>query len=367
MYTQLPDDIRTEHPYYMYEEIRLQPPAIERALQIVAEQGAPVVAAVMRARRVYVTGCGTSFHAAQVGAWMLRAFTRGRVDARAVQAFEFGQYEAGLRPDDLLIAVSHSGGKSMTVSAVRRAQTAGMESVAVTGFPESAIGNATRMVLPTGYAEERSWAHTISYTAAVTTLAGVANDGADQQERLDLSPLSTLVSDVLNLEEAMHRLAAGAVRAHAEHGQLRVVLTGAGANAVTATEGVLKLLETSYVAAEHFELEEMLHGPLAAVTPHTLVFMLVPPGPSTERARELVSALEALQVVPVVLCGEENAERFDAAHRLVIPDVPEIISAIPYVVPLQLFSYFLAVGMGSNPDLLHRYDEKYRIARGRYS
>jgi glucosamine--fructose-6-phosphate aminotransferase (isomerizing) len=315
---------------------------------------------------VFLTGCGTSFHAAQGGSWFLQTFSRGTIDARAVEAYELATYFPSLRPDDVVVGVSHSGTTTMTVRALERAEQNGAETVVITGFPDRASGTAARHVLPTGYNAERSWAHTASYTAALTTLAALANTLADAEERLDLSPLPEVMRDALQLEEMAHRVAANAVLLERYREPAGIVLVGGGPNEVTAREGVLKLLETSYVQASAFELEEMLHGPLAAVSEGTLLIIVAPPGRSTERAVQLARAAHELETVPLVLVGNENAEAFDDAHRLVMSDVPEVLSPIPAIVPLQLFSYFLAVGKGINPDLLHRDDERYLAARAQY-
>jgi glucosamine--fructose-6-phosphate aminotransferase (isomerizing) len=163
-----------------------------------------------------------------------------------------------------------------------------------------------------------------------------------------------------------HRLAASAIVTERYREPAEMVLVGGGPNAATASEAVLKLLETSYARATAVELEEMLHGPLAAVTPESLVIVIAPAGRSLDRAIELTRALSALEVAPIVLTDEGHADSFDEHHRLLLPDVPETISPIPFVVPLQLFAYYLAVGRGANPDLLHRDDERYLAARGQY-
>ncbi|MBV9282866.1 MAG: SIS domain-containing protein [Chloroflexi bacterium] len=366
MYDNLPADVRTRHPFHMYDEIKAQPDAVARSLRLVEERGAGAVALLARARRVWVTGCGTSFHAACLGAWSLQAFSRGKVDARAVEAYELVTYQPGLRPDDVLLAVTHSGTTAMTLRALERAHRCGLETVVVTGFPQSPAGRAARQVVPTGYAEERSWAHTASYTAALATLAALANALAEPEERLDLSPLPAAVTEALQLEEMVHRLAAGAILAERYREPTQVIVVGGGLNAVTAREATLKLLETAYIPATAWELEEMLHGPLAAVGPDTLLILAAPTGSSTPRALDLVRAAREIGSTSVVLAGEENAGAFEHAHRLVLPDVPEVLSPIPCVVPLQLFSYFLAVGKDVNPDLLHRDDERYRRARAQY-
>lgn len=367
MYAELPVDRRSAHPYHMYDEIKEQPRAVAASFDIVREQGADVGALLARARRIILAGSGTSLHVAQVGAWGLRAFSGDRVDALAVQSYELVTYGPRLRPDDVLVAVTHSGGSTMTNRGIQRAREAGAETVVITGFPDSPAGLAAAHVLPTGYAEEHSWAHTASYTAAVTALLALANGLAGPEERLDFSPLSDVVHEALQLEEMIHRIAASAILMERYHEPSAVVVVGAGVNAYSAHEAVLKLLETSYVHAGAFELEQMLHGPLAAITPDTLVIVLAPAGKETLRAAELVRALQAIGVTPVVLCSDQNAETFGEAHRLLLPELPEVLSPIPYIVPLQLFSYFLAVGKGANPDLLHREDERYRDARAQYA
>lgn len=366
MYGQLPDDMRDHHPYHMIDEIKAQPDAVARAISITQRDSGDVVRILGAARRVFLTGCGTSFNAARCGAWFLRGFSRGKIDARAVEAYELATYFPGLRPDDVIVALSHAGSTTMTMAALEGGRRAGCETVLITGFPDAAGGRVARYVLPNGYAEEHSWAHTASYTASLATLAVIANGLAVPEERLDLLPLSMVITEALALEGIAHRLAISVIEAEGRIGPADVVVTGAGPNAFTASEIALKLQETSFTRANSAELEEMLHGPLAAATPDTLLIVIAPGERSTDRALDVTRAATTIGMTPVVLCAEGNAERFEHAHRLVLPDVPEIISPIPFVVPLQLFAYYLAAGKGINPDLLHRDDERYRAARAQY-
>lgn len=366
MYSELPADIRDRHPYHMYEEIKAQPAAVARSLALAERGGSAICDVVAMARRVFVTGCGTSFHAAQVGASMLQAWSAGAIDARAIQAYELVTYFSGLSDHDAVLALSHSGATTMSIRALEQANEQGAATVAITGFPESKIAAAAGLVLQTGYGDERSWAHTISYTAALASLAGLANQLAEPSRRLDLAALPDVMAETLQLEEICHRLAGGVITAARYREPAGTVIVGGGPNAATAREGVLKLLETSYGWATGWELEQMLHGPLAATTAETLFIILAPPGRSTDRAVQLVRAIDVIGATPIVLVGSENADRFEETHRLLLPDTPEVLSPLLYVVPLQLFSYFLAVGHGRNPDLIHRDDETYRAASAAY-
>lgn len=367
MYSSLPRDVRSKHPYHMYEEIRAQPAVVARSLALAARDGGAVVDALRAARRIVLTGCGTSLHAAHCGSWMLRLLSRGALDVRAVGAFDLATYFEGLSAEDAIVGVTHSGETTMTLRALDRARSAGAATIVVTGFPERLEGSGASLVIGTGFPEERSWAHTASYLAALTTLAALAAALAHPDERLDLNPLPEVVGEALQLEEMAHRMAASTILMERYREPGRIVVVGGGPNEVTAREAVLKLLETSYVDAEAYELEYALHGPLAAVTPHDLFIVVAPDGAATDRAVELVGALGEIGVIPIVLAGSEGIGRFEDSHRLLLPDVPEALSSIPAVVPLQLFSYYLAVGKGTNPDLLRRDDERYRAARGKYA
>ena len=366
MYT-APNETRDAHPYFMYDEIRGQAASVERSLVRVREFGVEPSRLLARARRIFLVGSGTSLHAAEAGAWFFRMFSRGRIDAQVLQSFEFVTYLGGLRPDDVVLAVSHSGTSHMTIRALERARRSGVETIHITGLAESEAARAAQHILPTGFDEEHSWAHTASYTAALTTLAALANNLSGAEEQLDLSPLPAVVTEALEIEEMAHRLAANIVVSGRDGDEPSIVLIGGGPNAVTAREGQLKLLETCYVQPLALELEQALHGPLAAVNSESLVILVAPNGPSTGRAAELSRALARLNVHPVVFCGSDNADSFSEAHRFVLPDVPEVISPIPYVVPLQLFSYFLSIGRGINPDLIHRDDKRQRAARAEYA
>src|SRR5258708_24901271 len=127
-------------------ERRLRPTDEECRLR--AQLGARLAAA----RRVYLTGCGTAFHAALVGRAFLRDFSDGRIDARAVQAYELAHYERpGFGPDDALVVLSHSGKPSATNEALGRARAAGAFCLTITGDRESPAAHAAQAVLDTGY------------------------------------------------------------------------------------------------------------------------------------------------------------------------------------------------------------------------
>jgi glutamine---fructose-6-phosphate transaminase (isomerizing) len=350
MNTPASDAIRSAHPYHIYDDIMAQPSIVARSIELALEHGAPTVLAVARARRVFVLGTGTSLHAAQAGAFMLQTFSRGKIDARAVESFEFAAYARGLRPDDLAVAVSHSGETTATRTALERARRAGMDTVALTGFPDSSVARVATHILPASETLQ-PLAGFSGYASSLASFAALSNDLADPAERLDLRPLPDAVQDALVLSEVAHRIAATLLVAEQTADPPRIVVVGGGPNLPTALQAQLMLLVARYFHVSAYQLEYALHGPLAAMEPDALLIVIAPPGPSVERAIDLVRAAHSAGVTPVVLIGEEHVESFEDCHRALLPSgVPDVLSPLTAIVPLQFLAYFLAVGHGLNPD-----------------
>jgi fructoselysine-6-P-deglycase FrlB-like protein len=260
------------------------------------------------AERVLLTGCGTSFHAAQTG-------------GEAVQALELV-----LRPEreaDLLVCVSHEGTTPMTLEAAR-AWNGPMW--LVTGAPESPLAALADEVVVCAPEIEQSWCHTASYTAAVAALAALGGE--------DVSWLPGAVADAL----ACERLPVSG------HGRFAVV--GAGRDWPTAQEAVLKLREGVHLAAEPWETEQLLHGYLAAIDEDVRVFVLEGEGRAAERARDAVAALREI-----------------GADTTLVPTRHPVVD----IVPFQLLTVDLAAARGVDPDPIRRDDPRWERARAAYA
>ena len=362
---------RSGHPFWMYEELQATPDALERALAPDAAADAhrdAVAARLASCARVYLTGCGTAFHAALAGAALLRDLAGyPSLPAQAVQAFELVHYERpGPGPDDALIALSHSGKPTATRAAIERARAAGAYCLTITGDPTSPAAQSADAVLDEGYAEVKSFAYTISYSLMLGLLADLAlRVGA---ARGSPSPLAAQV----RASPALHREALqldAPIRALAERlrARERWIFAGAGGNYATALEAGLKMQETNYTAATGMQVEEVLHGPVATLGDAVLV-AIAPPGPSRTRALDLLRAARTLGGATVALGAAGDPDLPGLADTfLPLPDCPEPLSPAPYHVPVHLLSYWLAVARGHNPDLMRREDPRYLQARQGYT
>ena len=253
-----------------------------------------------------LTGCGTSFHAAQTG-------------GRALQALELAldQPEA-----DVLVAVSHEGDTALTLEAVQEFD--GQRWV-VTAKPDSPIAHACDEVVVATPEVEESWCHTASYTCAVAAIAALRGE--------EIGWLPDAVQNVLDGD----RYPASAHE--------RWLVAGAGRDWPTAQEVALKLREGCFVACEAYETEQLLHGYLAAVDESVRCFVLEGTGRAAERALDAVRGLEEL-----------------GCDVKLVPTVHPVVD----IVRFHLLVLDLAEARGVSPDRIRRDDPRWARAAARH-
>ena len=338
----------------LYRSIHAQPEAIRTLL---ADWDGPTQAAERLAKsgRILLSGIGTSFHAATVGEYLLRL---AGADAWAVRSFEFVHYPRPLRTDDGVIIISHRGSKLHGNLAVQRAVEAGVTTVGITGKNSKMQGPGT--VIET-VEQEISATHSISYTSTLTRLGQIAarlaaiNGLTEQARRIEdgLARIPALIEDMLAREDAVRLIAQEAV-AH----QRRLYFVGAGPNAYTGPEGALKAKEATYVTAEGFELEQAIHGPQVAFETEDVVIPISVRGGAQTRMTDFLLAMSEIGS-RIWLVGdipdEAVSELFsrEGWSRFAIgdyADLPEELTPLLTVVPLQLLAEFLATARGTNAD-----------------
>ncbi|HZU14407.1 MAG TPA: SIS domain-containing protein [Chloroflexota bacterium] len=339
------------------ETIHQQPALLSSVLERSDDTISSVADALAPAQRVFLSGTGTNSHAAVVGEHLLRS---AGLDAYATTNFDFVTYPRRLRPDDAVIILTHTGTTRFGRAALERADGAGVLTIAVTGEGSPLPHRGMRLEVAPA---ERSDTYTGSYTATLLALAMLAA-ATGQRLGQDMSALEAalprvpeIVSDILAREDAL-RPAADRLNARG-----RMVLAGAGPNAVTAREGALKVKESSYLTAEGFELETLLHGGLQAVNEGDLAVLIAADGPAVGRVRDAAGALLTIGADLLLIADERVAGALpDEAGIFTYRAVPETLSPIPATVPLQLLAAFAAERRGTNPDNF-RYDEpRYREA-----
>jgi glucosamine--fructose-6-phosphate aminotransferase (isomerizing) len=338
----------------MHDAILAQPEAFTRAVGRNEERIEGFAAEVAGSRRLFLAGLGTSHHAALVGEHLVRLYGGG-LDARAVSSFDLALYGPELGEGDCVVAVSHRGSKRYTALALELAREAGFRTALVTGEGGSGGGSADAVFETV--AQERSSAHTVSYTSAVGVLAALADGIGRHRTGAQTLPDGLLLEEIpaalrvsLGTEDAARNLA----REHA--GRRRIWLVGGGPSAVTAREVALKIKETSYLQAEGMPTETMLHGPFQCVEADDLFVLVAPSDAARERTLE-VAELAGEIGASVVIVGDDPGP-----GGMTVPEVPEPFSALTCLVPLQFFAYHLALARGTNPDSFRAEDPRFARA-----
>lgn len=356
---------RKAHPYYLYEAIQAQPALIEQVLskREVIERAADAIA---EKQRITFVGIGTSLHAALIAESWTRALTGGRMLALAEQSFELVHHPIAFSRTDAVIVITHTGTTTRSIEALRLARAAGALTAAITGEVSGDRARGADFHIET-CEQEASFAYTKSYTTALAAIALLLVRIAQRRSllananaRREIEQIPLLMRAALALEPEVRELARRAASFS------RIALFGSGTGWATVREAALKVKESSYVAAEGFETEEVLHGPFSELDSRAAIVGLVTGNRSDERARQILRAAGELKMLRVAVTTAAANHDISAEHVLVVPELPEWLAAFVHLVPLQLLTYFVALERGLNPDTGRQDQAAHAAAKKHY-
>lgn len=341
---------RSAHPYFLYDAIQAQPALVARVLATCGPVTDRASAAAAGKEGIVFVGIGTSLHAAQVAERSLRHLTAGRVRALAEQPFELAHYPLALGPSDAVVVITHTGTTSYSVEALRAARAAGALAIAITGENTGAAMKAAEFLVTT-CEQEVCFAYTKSYTTALAALAMLAIGVAGARGVLCEATAATALGRIPDLMRQALRCESQVKQvARQVAARDRLVFFGAGPNWATASEVALKIKESSYIAAEGFETEQLLHGPFSEIDSRAAMVGLLAGGPADERARTILRAAGELNMLRVAITVPAANHDIAAEHVVEVPAVEEWLSPFIHLIPLQLLTYFIALERGINPD-----------------
>jgi len=350
------------YPHFMLKEIHEQPLAVANTARGRADAEAGTVslpeanlsdALLARVSRVVLVACGTSYHAALVGRFMIERLAG--IAAEVDIGSEFRYRGAILGPDSLVVAISQSGETADTLGAAKAARLRGAPVLAITNVVGSALARETDGVLYTHAGPEIGVASSKTFTATLTAcyLLGLhlgLRRGfltqRDAQKRLaDLAEVPALIERALGVEPAV-RAIAGEVGAHQNF-----LYLGRGLHFPIALEGALKLKEITYAHAEGYPAGEMKHGPIALIDEQMPVVALVPRDASYDRMVANLEEVRARDGRILAVCDAGDTEIARRADWVIpIPAAAELLAPLVSVVPLQLLAYHMAVLRGCDVD-----------------
>jgi glutamine---fructose-6-phosphate transaminase (isomerizing) len=358
----MPDAIELGgHAHYMLKEIREQPGTVRdssrgrfRRAEGTAQFGGLNLSArqLRRVRRVVFAACGTSWHAALVGEYLIERLAHLPVEVE--YASEFRYRNAPLDDRTLVFVMSQSGETADTLGALREAKRRGHPTLAICNTVGSTIAREADGGVYLHAGPEVGVASTKAFSAQVTVLTLLAlylgrlrhlsfAEGLEVIDAIEAVPaaLERVFAEEAVIGEAAARLAPARSALYLGRDLLFPV----------ALEGALKLKEISYLHAEGYPTAEMKHGPIALVDPDTPCVFVAPRGPLHAKTLGNVEEVRA-RGGPIIAVGTEYDEALASLCTafLPIPHVPEVVQPLVSVVPLQLLAYHVALLRGCDID-----------------
>jgi len=352
---------RGGYAHFMLKEICEQPESIRNVLRghLLEEEGAARLGGLnlsdeelLGINRIVITACGTSWHAALVGEYMLEEIARIPVEVE--YASEFRYRSPILDGHTLVIVISQSGETADTLAALREAKRRGARTLGLVNVVGSTIAREVDGGIYLHAGPEIGVASTKAFTSQIVALAlftlylGRRRSLSVLQGREIVQALQRLpeqVETVLAKQPEIEALAERFTRA------MNVLYLGRGFNFPVALEGALKLKEISYIHAEGYPAAEMKHGPIALIDELMPVVFIAPQDAVYAKIMSNIEEVRARggRVVAVVTEGE-TAIRKLADHAFEIPKTLDMLTPVLASVPLQLFAYHIAVRRGCNVD-----------------
>jgi len=349
---------KSGYPHFVLKEIHEQPQAVRSALAGRIVDGAALLPELAdldlsRVRRVYLAACGTSYYACLVAKYAWEEWLQ--IPVETVIASEFRYAPPPLDDSVLFVAVSQSGETADTRAALEYAHEADTQTVAITNVVDSALTLTATAVIYLQVGPEIGVVATKTFTGQLAVLYtmglyAAARRGTLPAERTQemigaLEEMPALIARALARPEQVQRIAAACV--NVDH----LLFIGRGVGYPTALEGALKLKEISYIHAEGYPAGELKHGPIALVEPGMLMLSLVTQSKTYDKVVTNVQEVKARQARVVAIATEGDAAIDQHADEVIfVPPVPELLSPMVNVIPMQLLAYYAAVERGCDVD-----------------
>ena len=348
--------------HFMLKEIYEQPRAIRDTLlgrvsqetgQIFLDEMEITDEEFRACRRLHLVACGTSWHAALIGKFLIERLARLPVEVDI--ASEFRYRDPILEKNDLVMVISQSGETADTLAAQREARARGIKTIAVCNVVGSMMTREAHGVIYTHAGPEIGVASTKAFTAQIAALflqalrLGLLRGALTPEESKEyvkgLLHIPNQIEQVLSRDSQIEEIAKDYFRAP------DFLYLGRGINYPIALEGALKLKEISYIHAEGYPAGEMKHGPIALIDRNLPVVALLFGGGLYEKMMANISEARARDGAIIAITDEGNEDVPHHADRTItVPRTLDLLTPILSIIPLQLLAYHIALRRGCDVD-----------------
>ena len=349
------------YPHFMLKEIMEQPESVKNSMRgrLLFDEGTAklgglreVIDRLVNSKRILISACGTSWHAALEGEYMLEQFAR--IPTEVEYASEFRYRNPVINKDDTVFVISQSGETADTLAAMREAKNRGALVLGICNVVGSTIARESDAGVYIHAGPEIGVASTKAFTSQLVVLALItllisrkktlsATEGKEIAE--ELQKLPSKIEKILKLNDDIEKIAEEFKDAH------NFLYLGRGYHFPVALEGALKLKEISYIHAEGYPAAEMKHGPIALIDENMPVVFIAPKDSTYDKIMSNIEEVRARGGRIIAVASNNDGEIDNLVdYSIKIPDTVEMLRPILSSIPLQLLAYHIAVKKGLNVD-----------------
>jgi len=351
---------KSGYPHYMLKEIFEQPKTITDAFRgrIIQSEGrvrlgglSEVEEKLVNAEKITIIACGTSWHAALIGEYLIEEYCRIPVEVE--YASEFRYRNPVINKNEVNIVISQSGETADTLAALREGKYKGALTLGIVNSVGSTIARETDAGIYIHAGPEIGVASTKAFTSQVTTLILIMLLIA-RKKSMSVVTGQAIIGELIDLPDKIKSILAQSqvIEDIAEKykNKTNFLYLGRGVNFPVALEGALKLKEISYIHAEGYPAAEMKHGPIALIDQDMPVVFIAPKDSIYDKVISNIEEVRARKgKVIVIACQGDKEIASLADHVIYVPESP-VLMPILAVIPLQLLSYYIAVKRGCDVD-----------------
>ena len=350
------------YEHFMLKEIFEQPETIYDCLRgrLLHEEQKIVMAGIdnhiedlIKASRIIIVACGTSWHAGLVAEYVIEELCRIPVEVE--YASEFRYRNPVIHPGDVIIAISQSGETADTLVALESAKEKGAFIFGVVNAVGSSIARLSHAGAYTHAGPEIGVASTKAFTGQLTVLYMMALKMAEAKKSISNERYAQLVKELASVPEKVKEILGDTSKIKDIAKQYKdasdYLYLGRGYNFPIALEGALKLKEITYIHAEGYPAAEMKHGPIALVDENLPVVFVATKDAYYEKVVSNIQEIKARkgQIVAVATLGDSILPTM-CQNIMFVPDIDEVLAPLLSVIPLQLLSYFIGIYKGVDVD-----------------
>jgi glucosamine--fructose-6-phosphate aminotransferase (isomerizing) len=351
------------YKHFMLKEIMEQPRAVTDTIRgRISEDRSEIVfegldsdeKKIDEIDKIAIVACGTSFHAALVGRYLIESLCRIPVEADI--GSEFRYRDPLVDGGTLLVAISQSGETADTLAALREGKKRGARTLAICNVIESSLSRESDSTIFTHAGPEIGVASTKAFSTQLATLYLISLFLGKRSGHIDHTHMAELIGELVRLPHLLEEV----VRGHGEIKRIarkyvhaeNFLYLGRGINYPIALEGALKLKEISYIHAEGYPAGEMKHGPIALIDREMPVVVLATKDDTTyEKVMNNIEEVHAREGRIIALASQGDEEIASKVEDVIsIPPTTSLLTPVLLTIPLQLLAYYIADFKGNDVD-----------------